>query len=458
MKTSKHDIVSNASAFPSICFEHDSQLTSFAGIQIFFNLFRSLELKKRLLKCCSHLDLKSQYSPHSIPFLLVVHIILGYSRLRDVQCYENDPLVLRFLGMGSIPSASTVSRMLSHMDAPAADKLVELIQGLVIGRLRLLNLKRITIDFDGSVLTTNGHAEGTAVGFNPKKKGQRSYYPLFATVAQLDQVLSVLHRSGNVHDSHNAKDFITRVVELARKALPKAVIEVRADSAFYSEELLSNLEQLQVEYTVSVPFERYANLKKVVEGRKRWRRVDKAFSGFDRNWKADSWPKGRRFVFVKKKVKKQQKGPIQLDLFVPHEEGHEFKAIVTNKKKSIKSIVLFHHGRGSQEKIFGEMKNGARLGYLPCRKEAGNRVYMLCNILAHNLSRDIQIENETKQRITSSRRSCLWLMESLSTLRKNVIQKAGRLTRPNGKLTLTVPADKTIRRIFEKFIPCQSIS
>ncbi|MDB4491851.1 transposase, partial [bacterium] len=284
---------------------------------------------------------------------MIVHIILRYSRLRDVQCYQNDPLVLQFLGMGSIPSASTVSRMLFNMDAPSVDKLVELIQGLVIERLRLLNLKRITIDFDGSVLTTNGHAEETAVGFNPKKKGQRSYYPLFATVAQLDQVLSVLHRSGNVHDSHNAKDFITRVVELVRKALPNAVIEVRADSAFYSEELLFNLERLQAQCTVSVSFESYANLKKVVESRKRWRRVDKEFSGFDRNWKADSWPKERRFIFVKKKVKKQQKGPIQLDLFVRHEERHEFKAIVTNKNKSIKSIVLFHHGRGSQEKIFG---------------------------------------------------------------------------------------------------------
>ena len=48
------------------------------------------------------------------------------------------------------------------------------IAGLVRERL-----PRITLDFDGSVLSTQGHAEGTAVGFNPKKKGARSYYPLF---------------------------------------------------------------------------------------------------------------------------------------------------------------------------------------------------------------------------------------------------------------------------------------
>lgn len=458
MKTPKHIITSNASAFPRIRFETNTQLTGFAGIQIFSTLFSSLELKNRLRKCCSHLSLSSQYSPSSIIWLLIVHVILGFSRLRDVHCYQQDPLVLRFLGMGSLPSASTLSRLLSKMDESTADKLVELIEGLVVERLKKLKLKRLTIDFDGSISTTNGHAEGTAVGFNPKKKGQRSYYPLFATVAQLDQVFSVLHRSGNVHDSHQAGDFISRVVGILRKALPKVVIEVRADSAFYSDKLLGTLEQLRVEYTVSVPFERYANLKNVIEERKRWRRVSKDLFGFKSQMKAKQWKGKRCFVFVKKKVKKQTKGPIQLDLFVPHEDGFEFKAIVTNKKKGIKSIVLFHQGRGSQEKIFGEMKNGTRIDYLPCRREAGNRVYMLCNILAHNLSRELQIENAPRARTTNAQRACLWIMESLSTLRKNVINRAGRLTRPNGTLTLTIPADNKIRRVVEKFIPAQAFS
>jgi hypothetical protein len=67
---------------------------------------------------------------------------------------------------------------------------------------------RITLDFDGSVLSTQRRAEGTAVGFNQKKKGARSYYPLFCTVAQTGQVLDVLHRPGNVHDSQGARAFI----------------------------------------------------------------------------------------------------------------------------------------------------------------------------------------------------------------------------------------------------------
>jgi hypothetical protein len=51
------------------------------------------------------------------------------------------------------------------------------------------------------------------VGFNKQKKGARSYYPLFCTVAQSGQVLDHLHRSGNVHDSNGALEFVTRCVE-----------------------------------------------------------------------------------------------------------------------------------------------------------------------------------------------------------------------------------------------------
>ena len=50
----------------------------------------------------------------------------------------------------------------------------------------------MTLDFDGSVIPSGRYAEGLAVGNNAKKKGQRSYSPLFATVAQTAQVLAAL--------------------------------------------------------------------------------------------------------------------------------------------------------------------------------------------------------------------------------------------------------------------------
>jgi hypothetical protein len=81
-------------------------------------------------------------------------------------------------------------------------------------------------------------AQGTAVGFNKKKKGARSYYPLFCTIAQTGQVLDFLFRPGNVHDSQGAKAFVLACLEAVRAVLPKALIEIRMDSAFFSDAIV----------------------------------------------------------------------------------------------------------------------------------------------------------------------------------------------------------------------------
>ena len=225
----------------------------------------------------------------------------------------------------------------------------------------------VTLDFDGSVLSTGRHAEGTAVGFNKKKKGARSYYPLFCTVAQTDQVLDVHHRPGNVHDSNGADTFIEHCVRTVRASLPRAKIEVRIDSAFFNQAIVDRLHSLGAKFTISVPFERFAGLKEMVEGRRRWRPMAGGLGYFETRWKPKSWNTRYRFIFIRKHVRCQNKAPIQLDLFQPIEYGYEFKVIVTNNKTNPRKVVLFHEGRGSQEGIFAELKTHCQMGYVPVK-------------------------------------------------------------------------------------------
>ena len=46
---------------------------------------------------------------------------------------------------------------------------------------------------------------------------------------------------------------------------------------------------------------------------------------------------------------------------------------------------------------------------------------------------------------TTENRAALWTFERLDTLRRTVIQRAGRLTRPAGRLTLMVSASRFVR-------------
>ena len=303
-------------------------------------MFIRLQLKRRLSGCFLHLRVTPIFGHGVMVLLLVVHLLLGYRELRDIRYYQDDPLMRRILGLTRLPDASTLSRALASTDARNAAQLRRLCRHLVLERLAGLGLRRITVDFGGSVLSTSRFAEGTAVGFNRKKKGRRSYYPLFCTLAQTGQILDVWHRPGNVHDSNDAQAFILECIREIRSVAPYAIIETRMDSAFFSDEIVRMLDAEGVEYRLSVPFERFAKLKHLIEARKHW---------------------------------------------------------------------------------------------------------CVTAVLAHNLSRELQMETMLKHRATTAKRTQLWAFVRLDTLRRKLIQRAGRLTRPQGKLTLTMSANKSVK-------------
>jgi hypothetical protein len=444
MKYSRRQVQGKASALPVLKFENQS-LTSFSGLVIFQRFFALLRLKARVARCFAHQRAGKVFGRATLFLQLMLHLLLGYRELREARYYQDDPLVKRLLGLKRLPDVATLSRMLKEADAKSVTHLRALLRDLLFERLVSLGLPRITLDFDGSVQSTMRHAEGTAVGFNKKKKGARSYYPLFCTIAQTGQVLDFLHRSGNVHDSQGAREFILACIQAVREALPGVVVEVRMDSAFFSDEIVLALDEAGIEFTVSVPFERFAQLKGKIERQTQWQRLTGEMSCFEEWWKPECWKRRFRFLFIRTLARRQFKGPIQLDLFVPHEYGYDFKVIVTNKVLLPKKVVAFHEGRGSQEGIFGELKTHCQMGYVPVRKWLGNQTYLLAGLFAHNLLRELQMMTSAPSRGTTEKRTPLWAFEELDTFRAGLIQRAGRLTRPHGTLTLTISAAHWIK-------------
>ena len=136
---------------------------------------------------------------------------------------------------------------------------------------------------------------------------------------------------------------------------------------------------------------------------------------------------------------------MQLDLFVPHEYGYEFKVMVTNKTLSAERVTAYHEGRSSQEGIFGELKSHCHQDYVPVRTLCGNQTYLLAGLFAYNLIRELHMQTTEPSRRTTAKRASLWVFERIDTLRKPLIQRAGRLTRPEGALTLTISANAWIK-------------
>ena len=454
MKHSKSDVRCKLHRLPQLRFD-DQQLSSFSGMVVFQQLIADLDLKRRLSRCFEHRKISPIFSTTSIVLILIVSVLLGYRRLRDVQFFKDDPIVLRLLGLRCMPTVSTISRQLSAVDDRSIRGIERLQQNLVVEALIREELSRITLDFDGSVLGTCRHAEGVANGFNKKKKGQRSYYPLNCTVAQTAQVLAVHHRSGNVHDSNGAERFIRQCVEMVKSACPQATIELRMDGAFFSEQIIQSLDDLGVEYRISVPFERYpTTLKCHIQARKRWRRLRKGARFFEKKLSMDSWKIApHRFLFVRDRYKVQRKGAIQLDLFEPHDFNYRYKVIVTNKDTKARHAIEYHEGRGTQEGLFAELKTEAAMSYVPCNTWNANKLFLLSNVFAHNLTRELQMRYQERERNTTVKRPALWRFNKIGTLRKQIIQRAGRLIRPQGILTLSMASNDAVEDDILSYLP-----
>jgi hypothetical protein len=439
MKLSRKQANCKAFARPVLRFSSD-QLTGFGGIVILQEFFASLSLLDSLKDVFHRRQTGKVYRPQKLFLQLILHLMLGFRSLRDVSCYQTDPLVQRVLGVKCIVDVSTLSRMLRQITDAEIGSLRRLMSGQVLERLAVLALPRITLDFDGSVCSTTRHAQGTAVGFNKKKKGARSYYPLFCTVAQTGQVLDLLHRPGNVHDSNGAEAFILGCVRQVRQQCPWAIVEVRMDSAFFSDTIVDALDREGVEFTISVPFERFPELKQLIQSRKRWKRCGEGFSSFELDWKPKCWQQRHRFLVIRQKRAEQLKGELQLDLFEPRDWTYEYKVIVTNKTVNVRHATRYHEGRGSQEGIFGELKTDVAMGHIPVKTRNGNQAYMLAGLLAHNMSRELQMRQSPPDRHTTAKRTARWAFEKIGTLRKHIFQRPGKLTKPNGKLTITINA------------------
>ena len=225
MKSSRSSVRCKVHTIPELKFEEQEHtLTSFAGLIMFQVFFAQIDLKANLRHCLQNLKSGKIFGHATIFLQLVIHILLGYRELRDSRFYRDAPLAKRLLGLKQLPDVGTISRTLKSADGVSIDKVRAVLREMVLSRLNKLDLPRVTLDFDGSVQSTGRFAEGTAVGFNKQKKGARSYYSLFCTVAHTGQVLDFLHRPGNVHNSRGARAFVLSRIQRVRRALPHAQI------------------------------------------------------------------------------------------------------------------------------------------------------------------------------------------------------------------------------------------
>lgn len=120
--------------------------------------------------------------------------------MRHIGYLESDPMVKRLCGLSRVPTAHTVGRWLRSFDAGGVAALLGVNEQLVGQVIARDALRRLTLDVDGSVVSTGLQVQGARRGFNPHRRKVPSYYPITAHEANTGQVLRVANRAGNVNE------------------------------------------------------------------------------------------------------------------------------------------------------------------------------------------------------------------------------------------------------------------
>ena len=126
--------------------------------------------------------------------------------------------------------------------------------------------RRLWIDVDSTVKTVYGEPEGAAKGYNPHKRGAKSYHPLLAFCTTTQEILQGWLRTGNAYTSNGVVEFMQQLLA----HLPTRVqVVFRGDSGFFVGALLALLEARGHGYLIKV---RLKNLTALL-ARKDWTAV-----------------------------------------------------------------------------------------------------------------------------------------------------------------------------------------
>jgi len=107
--------------------------------------------------------------------------------------------------------------------------------------------RRLVIDVDSTITEVFGYQkQGAAYGYT----GVKGYHPLVASRADTAEIVHARLRNGSSQKGHN--QFIAEVVARVRRAGASSEILLRADSGFWSRQLVDTLTRLGCLYSITV--------------------------------------------------------------------------------------------------------------------------------------------------------------------------------------------------------------
>lgn len=329
----------------------DKPVTPFGGMAVLMGYFNGIGLKDLLKEALP--DERTSPNATSVTDICVsflASVLCGADRFAHVSRIRADLALGAVLGVGRIPSASTLTRYFGTFTQGKVERMSEKLMDWTFDRAGTGECN-CTLDLDSSVFTRYGSQEGAHKGYNPRKPGRPSHRPIFAVLSELKMIANLWLRSGDTADLTGIEQFLAET----HAKLPDGVrvTSVRADSGFHAEKAFSCFEDRGLSYAVYVRMDR--RIQREIASISEWAPVedDPYREVADISYRALRWKKPRRMVVVRERIREGRDNRGKKLFEVP---GYTYSAVFTNMDDGPVEVWRFYNGRADVENRIKELR------------------------------------------------------------------------------------------------------
>jgi hypothetical protein len=374
-----------------------------------------------------------RFRPVDYLLALLNGLLLGHGRQCDIASLRDDPGALFALGFDKLPSQASLSRFLRRCTKSVAKQILGVNREL----LHKVRSQRVsaTIDLDAEIVSTRGNPAGADFGYNPKRRGAKSYCKVLGFWGETRDILDAQLRPGS--EATLSGKLATATYRAARRALPRGIrrLRLRADAGFYSHEFLSALERDKVLYCLAGRMSE--PMKCEVPGLD-YQELDDKWALGEYCYQGAEWKQPRRIVVVRERLEPENPRSEQLTLF--HCDGYAYQLIVTNAPWRPEAVWHFYNNRSRLENIIKESQDDFAGDHILSRGAGGNATWLALSVLAYNLT------NWFREKVLGQRRH----RNTAQTLRRRLIEIPATLVTGGRQLRLKMWSHHPSRRFYER--------
>lgn len=333
----------------------DNEISPWGGLSVMFKMLERCGMEQALSSCPLPAQGSNRgYNPQQLIYGLFAGVWCGASCFEQLEIVRHDGCLRKILGWERGAGHRAYIRYFDKFTQADNHRVFDHLFSWFFSNLQFDNY---TLDFDSTVEQRCGEQEGAAKGYNPKRPGRQSHHPLLAFVADLRMIANFWLRPGNTAASTNFEAFLD---DTLNKLSGKKVGLVRADSGFFSNQIMSRLEEKGLDYIIACRLNQ--RVKSAIASQSKWVNVAEGIDIAEAAYQSQSWESPRRIVMVRQHVEKRAKAAgkqiLQLKLFPElwDVSKYRYSCFVTNMHLPMKAIYDLYRGRADSENRIKEIK------------------------------------------------------------------------------------------------------